>query len=146
LLEYSFTRNVVLATPTTLIALLRTIAYTWRQEALAENAAKVHDLGRDLYTRLSTLGGHFDKMGRSLSSAVGAYNEAVGAIERRVFVTARQMSELGVVDPASELKQIDLLTDAMPRPTTAPELSTSRVVSLPGTHQQALPIEHESAS
>jgi len=79
----------VLATPSTLIALLRTVAYTWRQEALAANAAEVHQLGRELYQRLSTLGGHIDKLGRSLSGAVGSYNQTVSSLESRVLVTAR---------------------------------------------------------
>ena len=68
LLEHAFERNVVLATPSTLVALLRTVAYTWRQEALAANAAEVHQLGRELYQRLSTMGGHIDKLGRSLNA------------------------------------------------------------------------------
>ena len=77
LLEHAFERNVVLATPSTLIALLRTVAYTWRQEALAANAAEVNQLGRELYQRLATLGGHMDKLGRSLNGAVGSYNQTV---------------------------------------------------------------------
>ena len=78
LLEHAFSRDVVLATPATLVALLRTVAYAWRQEALAENALAVHTLGRDLYSRLSTMGGHFAKLGTSLGGAVTAYNKAVG--------------------------------------------------------------------
>src|SRR6185437_10042828 len=74
LLAHAFASNVVLATPTTLITLLRTVAYTWRQDALAANAAEVHQLGRDLYQRLSTLGAHIDKLGRSLGTAVSSYN------------------------------------------------------------------------
>jgi DNA recombination protein RmuC len=138
LLEHAFTRDVVLATPSTLVALLRTIAYSWRQEALAENAARVHELGRDLYKRLATLGGHFERLGKSLGSAVGAYNDAVGSMERMVLVKARQMSDLGVVDPGAPPLHIEPLIDAVPRPVTAPELADSRVLSLPasrsGTH------------
>jgi DNA recombination protein RmuC len=132
LLEYAFSRDVVLATPSTLVALLRTIAYGWRQESLAENAAQVHQLGRDLYQRLGTLGGHLDRIGRSLGTAVGAYNDAVGSIERRVFSTARQMQDLGVVGPTVPLKSLEPLTDAIPRPLTAPEFGDQRVV---GIHQ-----------
>ena len=98
LLEHAFSRNVVVATPSTLVALLRTIAYTWRQEALAENAAAVHALGRDLYQRLSTMGGHVDKLGTALSAAVARYNDAVGSLEARVLVSARKLAEMGVSD------------------------------------------------
>jgi DNA recombination protein RmuC len=102
LLEHAFARNVVIATPTTLIALLRTIAYTWRQDALAHNTAEVSRLGRELYQRLSTMGGHLDKLGRSLSAAVGSYNGAVGALEGRVLVSARRLADLSVVDAQSD--------------------------------------------
>jgi DNA recombination protein RmuC len=135
LLEHAFTSDVVLATPSTLVALLRTIAYSWRQESLAANAREVHELGRDLYRRLATLGGHFDKLGRSLGGAVGAYNEAVGSIERSVFTKARQLSVLGVVGPDAALKPLDPLTSAIPRPTTAPEFAEARVVALPATQR-----------
>ncbi len=93
LLEYAFSRDVVLATPATLVALLRTIAYTWRQEALAENALAVHALGRELYGRLSTMGGYLSKLGASLGGAVTAYNRAVGSLESRVLVSARKLAE-----------------------------------------------------
>jgi DNA recombination protein RmuC len=96
LLEYAFARDIVLATPATLVAMLRTVAYTWRQDALARNALAVHSLGRELYTRLSTMAGHFAKVGTSLGSAVTAYNRAVGSLESRVLVSARKFAELGV--------------------------------------------------
>jgi DNA recombination protein RmuC len=131
LLEHAFSRNVVLATPTTLVALLRTIAYTWRQEALAANARQVHELGKDLYRRLATLGGHFDKLGRSLGTAVGAYNEAVGSMERMVLSKARQLAELGVTGPESALPGLEPLATAIPRTLGAPEFSDPRVVPLP---------------
>ena len=131
LLEHAFSHDIVLATPSTLVALLRTIAYGWRQESLAENAAAVHALGRDLYQRLSTMGGHLERLGRSLGGAVGAYNDAVGSLERRVFTTARQLQDLGVVGPtAATLAPVDPLTDAAPRPLTAPEFGDPRVVEL----------------
>src|SRR5690606_21972306 len=98
LYEHAFERNVVLATPTTLVALLRTVAYTWRQEALARNAQQVLDLGRELHSRLSTLGGHLSRLGRQLDSAVRAYNDTVSSMESRVLVTARKMADLKVVD------------------------------------------------
>ena len=90
LLEHAFGRNVVIATPTTLIALLRTVAYGWRQEALARNAAAVHQLGRELHGRLATMGTHVAKLGRSLDGAVDSYNQTVSSLEARVLVTARQ--------------------------------------------------------
>jgi DNA recombination protein RmuC len=96
LLEHAFARDIVIATPATLVALLRTVAYTWRQEALARNAVAVHSLARELYGRLSTLGEHVGKLGASLSGAVTAYNKAVGSLEARVLVSARKLAELGV--------------------------------------------------
>ena len=131
LLEHAFSHDIVLATPSTLLALLRTIAYGWRQESLAENAAQVHELGRELYQRLGTMGGHLERLGRSLGTAVGAYNDAVGSVERRVFPVARQMQDLGVVAPtAAPLAPVDPLTSAVPRPLTAAEFGDSRVVEL----------------
>lgn len=96
LMEHAFARNVVLATPATLIALLRTIAYSWRQGELTRNAVAVHALARELYGRLSTLGEHVSRLGSSLSGAVTAYNRAVGALESRVLVSARKLADLGV--------------------------------------------------
>jgi DNA recombination protein RmuC len=131
LLEHAFSHDIVLATPSTLVALLRTIAYGWRQESLATNAATVHSLGRELYQRLSTLGGHVERLGRSLGGAVAAYNDAVGSLERRVFTSARQLEDLGVVGPtAATLTPLDPLVDATPRPLTAPEFGEPRVVEL----------------
>ena len=102
LLEHAFARNVILATPTTLVALLRTVGYTWRQQALAENAAQVSELGRQLYRRLSTMGEHLDKLGRSLGGAVDSFNATVGSLEGRVLVTARRLADLSVVDTRTD--------------------------------------------
>lgn len=102
LLEHAFARNVILATPSTLVALLRTIGYTWRQQALADNAAQVSELGRQLYRRLSTMGAHLDKLGRSLGAAVESFNGTVGSLEGRVLVTARRLAELSVVDTRTD--------------------------------------------
>ena len=87
-----------MATPTTLIALLRTVAYAWTQESLASSAREVFDLGRELYTRLAGLGEHVDRLGRSLTTAVTSYNRAVGTLESRVLVSARRLRDLGVVE------------------------------------------------
>jgi DNA recombination protein RmuC len=119
LLEHAFTRNVVLATPATLIALLRTVAFSWRQEALARNAVAVHELARELYGRLATLGDHVGKLGSSLSGAVTAYNKAVGSLESRVLVSARKLAEMGVSD--DELP-VPAQIEIAPRQPQAPEL------------------------
>jgi DNA recombination protein RmuC len=98
LLEHAFSRNVVVATPSTLLALLRTVAWGWRQESLADDAAQVHATGRELYTRLRSFAGHLGRVGGALESAVGAYNQAIGSWENRVLVTARRLDELNVGD------------------------------------------------
>jgi DNA recombination protein RmuC len=121
LLEHAFARNVVIATPTTLIAMLRTVAYTWRQEALASNARQVHTLARLLYTRLATLGGHINGVGESLNKAVRKYNDAVGSLESRVLVTARQLNDLKVVDqPLDAPPPIETLARAVQAPVLVP--------------------------
>jgi DNA recombination protein RmuC len=119
LLEYAAGRQVVPATPTTLIAMLKTIAYAWKQEAVAESAREVQRLGRELYERLAKVASHLDALGRSLTSSVGSYNRAVGSLETRVLVTARKMQDLQAVDASIDAPQP--LTEAV-RPLTAPEL------------------------
>lgn len=96
LLEHAARRQVVLATPTTLIALLRTVAHGWGHEALTRQASEIHQLGRELHARLRTLGAHFDQLGRSLNAAVGHFNGAMGSWESRVLVQARRFDDLGV--------------------------------------------------
>jgi DNA recombination protein RmuC len=121
LLEHAMARRVVLATPTTLLALLRTVALTWQSEALAGSAKELFALGRDLYGRLGSLGAGVSKLGRTLQRAVDDYNVVVGTLERRVLVTARRMADLGVVD--GELESAEVV-ESVPRPMTAAELLT----------------------
>lgn len=96
LVEHAASRNVVLATPTTLIALLRTVAHGWAHEALTQQAREVQQVGQELHARLATLGGHVEQVGRALNRAVDSYNKAVGSLESRVLVTARRFSDMGV--------------------------------------------------
>ncbi|GAB3262586.1 DNA recombination protein RmuC [Nocardioides dilutus] len=119
LYEYAATRDVVIATPTTLIAMLRAISYGWKQAALAEDAAEVARLGRELYERLGVMGNRFDTLGRALDRTVKAYNETIGTVEGRVLPQARKMRDLKVAD--KELKSVDPV-DRGVRQIQAPEL------------------------
>ncbi|HEX9623578.1 MAG TPA: DNA recombination protein RmuC [Streptosporangiaceae bacterium] len=119
LLEYAIGRKVHIATPTTLVTMLRTAQYAWQQAALSENARAVFDLGRELYERLNGLGGHVDAVGKALAGAVTAYNRAVGSLESRVLVTARKLNQLGVTD--AEIEQAKPLEVSV-RALSAPEL------------------------
>jgi DNA recombination protein RmuC len=105
--EDAWAQNVILASPSTLMTLLRTVAAIWQQETVAESAREVHDLGRELYGRLGTFAAHLGKVGRSLNSAVGSYNEAVGSFESRVLVQARKLEEHGIDADLDTPEQID---------------------------------------
>lgn len=120
LLEHAYARRVHLATPTTLVSLLRTVAHAWQQEALTENARAVVSAGQELYSRLGILGGHVDKLGRSLGVAVNDFNKTVGSMERTLLPAARRIAELSVVgdDAPAPPRQVE----ALPRPLSAPEL------------------------
>lgn len=108
LLEYAFTRNVVLATPTTLMALLRTVALGWRQEAMSADMALIQQLGRELYTRLSTTGKHLDRLGAQLGKAVDSFNHTVASVESRVMVTARKLHDLEIAEaPVPEIQRVE---------------------------------------
>jgi DNA recombination protein RmuC len=116
LLEYAFARNIVIATPTTLLALLRTVAYTWRQDAAVRNVREVQSLARDLHTRLVTFGTHMAKIGSALDSAVGHYNSSVGSYESRVLVSARRLANLSAVE-AAEGNDADAAAAVTPKAT-----------------------------
>ncbi|GAB2687953.1 DNA recombination protein RmuC [Thalassiella azotivora] len=123
LLEHAMGRRVVLATPTTLLALLRTVAVTWQQDALAGSARELHEVGQELYRRLAGLGGHVERLGRALHRAVEDYNGMVGSLERRVLVTARRMHDLGATDDTLDAPEP---LETAPRPLAAPELVEHR--------------------
>jgi DNA recombination protein RmuC len=119
LLESALSQSVVITTPSTLIALLKTVAYGWRQSEVVHNAALIRDLGQELYRRLATFDGHLARMGQRLTAAVEAYNAAVGSLERQVLPQARRFSELGVTAdaPLPVLEQVTQLTRSPDAPT-----------------------------
>jgi DNA recombination protein RmuC len=112
LLDTALKQNVIIATPSTLIALLKTVAYGWRQSAVAQNTAIIRELGQELYRRLGNFTGHLGRTGQRLSAAVEAYNAAVGSLERQVLPQARRFTDLGVTadSPLPALEPIDELT------------------------------------
>jgi DNA recombination protein RmuC len=115
-------QHVILATPTTLIALLKAVSYGWRQETIAENTLRISALGKELYTRLRSLGKHFAQLGGTLTRAVETYNEAVGVLETRVLVSARRFHELKSTGTEPELEPLEPL-EAASRPLQALEIA-----------------------
>jgi DNA recombination protein RmuC len=122
LIEFGVDRQVIPASPTTLIALLRAVAYGWQQEAMEENARKISELGRSLYEAIRALAGHFDDLGGRLNASLEAYNRAVGSLERNVLVKARRFKELQAASNAGEIEPLERL-DGAPRMLQAPELT-----------------------
>jgi DNA recombination protein RmuC len=120
LFEHAFEQKVLIATPTTLVALLKAVAFGWRQEAVAQNAQEISELGRELYDRIRTLGDHFTDVGDHLAKSVQAYNRAVGSLEKRVLPQARRFQTLGAAG-SRELSVLDAI-DVAPVPLTAGEL------------------------
>jgi DNA recombination protein RmuC len=123
LLDEAIRQSVILATPTSFIAMLKAIAYGWRQLALAQNAETIRDLGEDLYRRLSVFGAHLGKIGKSLDASVEAYNSAVGSLERQVLPAARRFTDLGL-KPDRNLETLDPVEKLARTPSgEAPEMT-----------------------
>lgn len=122
LIEYGAENRVIPASPTTLIALLKAVSYGWRQEAMAQNAAEVAALGKELYERIGTLADHWNKVGNRLNQAVEAYNSSVGTLESRVLPSARKFRDLKTVSAEKDIASLDPVTQE-PRPLTAAELT-----------------------
>ena len=120
LLDYSMAKGVMLASPLSLNALLRAVAYGWQQETIAKNAQEISELGRTLYERIAKLAEHFENVGRSLARSVQSYNAAVGTLESRVLVTARRLKDKGV-SASEEFPELDTV-DQTPRMLGAPEI------------------------
>lgn len=118
LIEKGVDQGVILATPTTLIALLRAVSFGWRQEALAENAHQISEVGRELYSRVSTLTNHFAKMGRSLNTTVQDYNKTLGSLESRVLPGAKKLEELGASQESINLAETGTVDTAPREPRT----------------------------
>lgn len=125
IVEYALSRNVVLATPSTFFALLRSVAYGWRQEQIAQNLREVNDLGQRLAERLITMVGHLDELGGALRRAIDAYNKTVGSLESRVLPTARRFRSLGV---GSRDVPSPMHVDVAPRSVTAPTFDAGTVL------------------
>ncbi len=142
IIDNALRQSVIIATPSTFIALLKTVAYGWRQSAVAQNAAVIHELGRELYRRLGSFGNHLATLGQRLGRAVESYNSAVGSLERQVLPQARRFPELGVtadaplpaLEPVSEMARAPDVTAApLEGPGTDPEAANETGDATPAT-------------
>src|SRR5262249_37328591 len=122
LIEFGVDKRVIPASPTTLIALLRAVAYGWQQEAVARDAQQIADLGKKLYEAVGVLSGHFVRLGARLYASVEAYNEAVGSLEGNVLIKARKFRDLQAANGNGEIAQLPPI-DRVPRMLQAPELT-----------------------
>jgi DNA recombination protein RmuC len=132
LIQDGVDNKVLIATPTSLIGLLKVVAYGWRQEQMAASAEEIADLGRRLHKRIATLAGHFAKLGRAIGTTANTYNEAIGSLERQVLVSARKLSDLGI-ESGKEIESPGQVETAV-RTLQAPEL-----VEEDGNNVTALP-------
>jgi DNA recombination protein RmuC len=131
LIEAGVDARVILATPTTLIALLRAVAYGWTQQALTENAERISLLGRELYERIATVAEHWSRVGKNLGEAVGAYNKSVASMETRVLVSARKFRDLKVAGDDKEIPDLGPV-EALPREVQAQELLAKELLATDG--------------
>src|SRR5262249_28876098 len=121
LIEDGVNQRVIIATPVTLITLLRAVEFGWRQKRLDENAKQIGNLGKELYERICKMGDHVAHLGSKLRGAVDSYNDAVGSLEARVLVSARRFMELGVADATKEIETVESI-EVVPRKMQAPEV------------------------
>jgi DNA recombination protein RmuC len=133
IMDNALQKAVIIATPSTLIALLKSVAYGWRQAAVAHNAALIRDLGQELYRRLGNFTGHLGKVGQRLDGAIEAYNSAVGSLERQVLPQARRFTDLGVTAD-SALATLEPVTQ-LARPATNPEAEAAAAPQASASHE-----------
>jgi len=131
LIEDGVNQRVIIATPITLITLLRAVEFGWRQKRLDENAKQIGNLGKELYDRVCKMGDHFAHLGSKLRGAVDSYNQAVGSLETRVLVSARRFKEFGAADVTKEIETVESI-ELVPRKMQAPEMCELSETSLQG--------------
>jgi DNA recombination protein RmuC len=136
LIEYGMGKRVILASPTTLIAILKGVSYGWQQEKIAESAQEISDLGKELFERLCIFAEFLKKLGGSLGTAVDHYNDAIGSLEKRLLVTAREFPKLGVTGKR-ELPEVPPVTKAVQQ-LQAPEMVEHISIKLPAPEQVRL--------